>query len=168
MALFQKTPRPDPPDLTPPRRDYAPLSTVVADLVRAARKNPAATGGPSSGEADAFRSLRIFECPMAPEIGKGRWLQRAAGIRNPFFGSAMPTCGEELDAPPPPAPRPEGHGRVMPSRAEGEALLAYLLTQTPAATGKAADGVCGNCGMSAAAMAAGEPCEHGIKTAAAP
>ena len=34
---------------------------------------------------------------MAPVVGKGRWLQRTGELHNPFFGSAMLTCGEKLD-----------------------------------------------------------------------
>ena len=30
-------------------------------------------------------------------LGTGRWLSRSATVRNPFFGSAMPECGEELN-----------------------------------------------------------------------
>jgi Cu(I)/Ag(I) efflux system membrane fusion protein len=33
---------------------------------------------------------------MAPVLGKGRWVQRDATLRNPFFGSAMARCGTEL------------------------------------------------------------------------
>jgi Cu(I)/Ag(I) efflux system membrane fusion protein len=33
---------------------------------------------------------------MAPVLGTGRWLGRTADLKNPFFGSAMLTCGEEL------------------------------------------------------------------------
>ena len=70
-------------DLKAARRDFEPLSTAVADLVR----------GTSLHGATSFR---IFECPMAPVLGTGRWLQRSADPHNPFFGSAMPTCGNEI------------------------------------------------------------------------
>jgi Cu(I)/Ag(I) efflux system membrane fusion protein len=35
---------------------------------------------------------------MTPVLGTGRWVQRpeAPGLRNPFFGSAMLECGEEI------------------------------------------------------------------------
>ncbi|MBI3884258.1 MAG: efflux RND transporter periplasmic adaptor subunit [Opitutae bacterium] len=72
-----------PADLAAARRDFAPLSTAVADLVR---------GTSLSGAA----GLRIFQCPMTPVPGSGRWLQRTAELHNPFFGSAMPACGEEI------------------------------------------------------------------------
>lgn len=70
-------------DLKAARRDFEPLSTAVADLVR---------GTSLHGGAE----FRIFECPMAPVLGTGRWLQRTPELRNPFFGSAMLTCGDEI------------------------------------------------------------------------
>ena len=33
---------------------------------------------------------------MTPVLGTGRWVQRTAALRNPFFGSTMLECGEEL------------------------------------------------------------------------
>jgi Cu(I)/Ag(I) efflux system membrane fusion protein len=33
---------------------------------------------------------------MAPVLGKARWLQRDATLKNPFFGSEMLDCGVEL------------------------------------------------------------------------
>lgn len=68
------------------RADFAPLSTAVSDMVRAHHLHHA-TG------------LHIFECPMAPVIGTGRWFQRDAILENPFFGSAMSDCGTEINAP---------------------------------------------------------------------
>jgi membrane fusion protein, copper/silver efflux system len=38
----------------------------------------------------------VFQCPMAPVLKKGRWVQKTDKLRNPFFGSAMLTCGSEL------------------------------------------------------------------------
>jgi len=83
LARFKDSLR-DPSDLKAARRDFEPLSTAVADLARAQHLQH--TPG-----------LQIFECPMAPVTGKGRWLQRTGELRNPFFGSAMPSCGEKLD-----------------------------------------------------------------------
>jgi Cu(I)/Ag(I) efflux system membrane fusion protein len=68
------------------RRDFAYFSTAVADLVRDNHLNHAA-------------GLHIFQCPMAPGIGTGRWLQRSSVLKNPFYGSTMLDCGEEVDAP---------------------------------------------------------------------
>jgi Cu(I)/Ag(I) efflux system membrane fusion protein len=70
------------PDLKAARLAFAPFSSAVADLVRA---QPAVK-----------RGAKIFECPMTPGIGKGRWLQHASPLRNPFFGSEMLECGDEL------------------------------------------------------------------------
>ena len=74
---------PDRDDLKSARRDFAYFSTAVADLVRENHVQHA--GG-----------LHIFQCPMAPGIGTGRWLQRSAELRNPFYGSAMLECGDEI------------------------------------------------------------------------
>jgi Cu(I)/Ag(I) efflux system membrane fusion protein len=71
------------PNLKTARRAFEPFTTAVADLVRAQ-------------PTDKREGLKIFECPMAPVLGKARWLQRDTTLRNPFFGSAMLDCGEEL------------------------------------------------------------------------
>jgi len=76
---------PDRDDLKAARRDFAYFSTAVADLVRENRLNHAA-------------GFHIFQCPMAPGIGTGRWLQRSGVLKNPYYGSAMPDCGDEIDA----------------------------------------------------------------------
>ncbi|MDB6168542.1 MAG: cusB 1 [Verrucomicrobia bacterium] len=73
----------DPPDLRSARRDFEPFSTELADAAR--------------GQHVPLREgLHVYQCPMAPVLGTGRWLSRTAEIKNPFFGSAMPECGEEL------------------------------------------------------------------------
>ena len=82
LKQFEKT-TVDRFDLKAARRDFEPLSTAVADLVR----------GTSLHQATEFR---IFQCPMSPVLGTGRWLQRTPDLRNPFFGSAMLTCGSEI------------------------------------------------------------------------
>ena len=74
---------PDRADLKTARRDFAYFSTAVADLVRENHLHQA--GG-----------LHVFQCPMAPGIGTGRWLQRTAELKNPYYGSAMPECGDEI------------------------------------------------------------------------
>ncbi|MSU25066.1 MAG: HlyD family efflux transporter periplasmic adaptor subunit [Opitutus sp.] len=63
------------------RRSFEPWSTAVADILKPHR---------------AHLGLKIFQCPMTPVLGKGRWLQRGQPIKNPFFGSTMPDCGEEV------------------------------------------------------------------------
>jgi Cu(I)/Ag(I) efflux system membrane fusion protein len=63
------------------RRSFEPWSTAVADLLKPQRTR---------------LGLKIFQCPMTPVLGQGRWVQRSQPIKNPFFGSAMPDCGEEV------------------------------------------------------------------------
>ena len=75
---------PDRADLKPARRDFAVFSTAVTDVARA-------------HHVQHTEKLSVFECPMAPVVGKGRWLQRTGELHNPFFGSAMLTCGEKID-----------------------------------------------------------------------
>jgi len=74
---------PDPVELKTARRDFAYFSTAVTDLVRANH----------IPHTDGFH---VFQCPMAPGIGTGRWLQRSAELKNPFYGSAMLQCGDEI------------------------------------------------------------------------
>lgn len=74
---------PDRTDVKDARRDFAYFSTAVADLVRANRLQ----------QTEGFH---IFQCPMAPGIGTGRWMQSSAKLKNPFYGSAMLDCGDEI------------------------------------------------------------------------
>ena len=82
LAKF-KDALPDRSDIKAAREDFAKLSTAVTDLARANNLQQTA-------------KLHMFECPMAPAVGKGRWMQRTAELKNPFFGKAMLTCGQEL------------------------------------------------------------------------
>lgn len=68
-------------DLRSARRSFEPWSTAVADLLRPHR---------------AEMGLKVFQCPMAPVAGTGRWVQRRQPLKNPFYGSSMPDCGVEL------------------------------------------------------------------------
>jgi multidrug efflux pump subunit AcrA (membrane-fusion protein) len=152
LAPFQGR-LPDPADLAVARRSFAPLSTAIADL---ARKH----------QIHRREGLHLFECPMAPAVGTGRWLQREGKLRNPFFGSEMPGCGEELDA-----PSAKGGGRASGARAAlppGHPPIAGMpivdfLRHLPAEASPRAAEACGHCGMSAAEMAAGEPCADSEK-----
>jgi len=154
----------EPTDLKSARRDFAPLSSTIADAVRAA-KLTTVTG------------LHVFECSMA----KARWLQRDSGTKNPFYGEKMLTCGDEIDGPETAPKTGMTHG-VPPLDAQAMALalppghppignamsvVDYLRAQPGIASNDAKAGApgegCGSCGMSAAAMAAGEPCEHDKK-----
>ncbi|WP_295453477.1 efflux RND transporter periplasmic adaptor subunit [uncultured Thiodictyon sp.] len=74
---------PDAPDLDAARRDFEPFSTAVADLAR-------------SEHLQHREELWIYQCPMSPVLGTARWLSRSHHLRNPFFGSAMPGCGDEV------------------------------------------------------------------------
>lgn len=60
------------------RRSFEPWSTQVADLLKPHREHLGVT---------------VFQCPMSPVLGKGRWVQRSLPLKNPFFGSSMPDCG---------------------------------------------------------------------------
>jgi hypothetical protein len=152
----------DPADLKSARAQFEPLSTATADAARAQHLHHTA-------------GLHLFECPMAPATGKARWLQRSGGTKNPFFGSQMPTCGEELDASPTTGANtrtgggmarslPPGHPSIpaVNARMSATDFLRSQMGFVPASvTMPSTDGdACGSCGMSAAAMAAGEPCAH--------
>jgi Cu(I)/Ag(I) efflux system membrane fusion protein len=82
LAKF-KSSLPDRADLKAARRDFEPLSTAVADLAREQHVN-------------RRENLHVYQCPMTPVLGTGRWLSRSNAVRNPFFGSAMLECGEEV------------------------------------------------------------------------
>lgn len=68
-------------DLASARRSFEVWSTAAADLVLPQRERLGA---------------RIFQCPMAPVLKRGRWIQKTDELKNPFFGSAMLECGVEL------------------------------------------------------------------------
>lgn len=79
---FPKLPVLEPGDsLKAARASFEPWSTAVADLLRPHRTQ---------------LGLKVFECPMAPVGGKGRWVQQHQPLKNPFFGSSMPDCGVEV------------------------------------------------------------------------
>ncbi|KXU37172.1 hypothetical protein AXK12_00020 [Cephaloticoccus capnophilus] len=71
-------------DLKQARDAFEPFSTALADLARAAQLHHGKAG------------LHLFQCPMTPVLGTGRWLSRSAELRNPFFGELMLECGEQL------------------------------------------------------------------------
>ncbi|HET9468908.1 MAG TPA: efflux RND transporter periplasmic adaptor subunit, partial [Vicinamibacterales bacterium] len=157
----------DPADLTAARRAFEPFSSAVSDLARA-------------NHLHHTENLHVFECPMAPVTGKARWLQNEGGTKNPFFGSKMLRCGDEI-AGPAPVPNKQAAGGAA-SPAMSAATVAKVPSENPSITEMTAEqfarwhmglpatapvanagSSCGNCGMSAAAMAAGEPCEHNKK-----
>lgn len=63
------------------RASFEPWSTKVADLIKPHR---------------ATLGVKIFQCPMTPVLGTGRWVQRAQPLKNPFFGATMADCGIEV------------------------------------------------------------------------
>jgi Cu(I)/Ag(I) efflux system membrane fusion protein len=73
----------DGPTIKDARDAFEPFSTAVADLTKQA-------GLHESG------AVHIFQCPMSPVLGKGRWVQIGDQLRNPFFGSGMLSCGSPI------------------------------------------------------------------------
>lgn len=88
LAKFKNSLR-DPVDLRTTRREFEPFSTALTDLAR-------------EQKVAQRENLHVFQCPMAPVLGLARWLSRTADVKNPFFGSAMPQCGDELNQAPQP------------------------------------------------------------------
>jgi Cu(I)/Ag(I) efflux system membrane fusion protein len=74
----------DGPDLEAARRAFEPFSTAVADAAKAEHLHHQ-------------EKLWIYECPMTPVLGTGRWLSKTRQLRNPFFGSVMLECGDEVN-----------------------------------------------------------------------
>jgi Cu(I)/Ag(I) efflux system membrane fusion protein len=70
-------------DLKTARKPFEPFSNAAANFVLA---QPASS-----------RQAKVFQCPMSPVLGVGRWIQKDnPKLQNPFFGSQMLTCGNEL------------------------------------------------------------------------
>lgn len=65
------------------RQRFLPFSTAVSEMTRHYRKaNP------------GFAGMMVYHCPKAPS--PGMWVQICGPLRNPFYGSKMPTCGEPV------------------------------------------------------------------------
>lgn len=142
LAPFKAGP-PSPSDLESAQQEFAPFSTAVADLVRAQHIHHR-------------EGLHLFQCPMAPKIGEGRWLQRDDDLKNPFFGSGMLTCGDELDAAPAKTDPHSGHGGMTSLPAGHPPLdVATYLVALNSASAAPAGGCCA--GHTAAQAAA---CDH--------
>jgi membrane fusion protein, copper/silver efflux system len=73
----------DPVDLDAARRQFEPLSTAVADLARAEQMTQR-------------EQIWVYQCPMTPVLGTGRWISRRHELRNPFFAGKMIGCGDEV------------------------------------------------------------------------
>jgi hypothetical protein len=70
-------------NLAAAREQFLPFSTATVELTKVMRK------------ADpAFAGLKIYHCPMAPK--PGLWMQAKGPLANPFYGSKMLRCGEEV------------------------------------------------------------------------
>jgi Cu(I)/Ag(I) efflux system membrane fusion protein len=70
-------------DLAEARKQFLPFSTATVELTKQLRKNN-----------PAFADLKVYHCPMAPQ--PGLWMQEKGPLANPFYGSQMLTCGEEV------------------------------------------------------------------------
>jgi Cu(I)/Ag(I) efflux system membrane fusion protein len=70
-------------DLKTARKPFEPFSNAAANFVLA--------------QPVSSRQAKVFQCPMSPVLGVGRWIQKDnPKLQNPFFGSQMLTCGSEL------------------------------------------------------------------------
>jgi len=68
------------------RKAFYPFTAPVTDFAKAARQ-----------QSDAFASVKIFKCPMAPKAGQTSfWIQLQGPLKNPFYGSEMLDCGSEV------------------------------------------------------------------------
>ena len=72
------------------RKEFLPLSLAAADLAKTLRV-----------QESAFRTLKIFQCPMTDKAIPGAakisfWIQLDGPLQNPFFGSEMLDCGTEV------------------------------------------------------------------------
>ncbi|TAL05322.1 MAG: DUF3347 domain-containing protein, partial [Verrucomicrobia bacterium] len=70
-------------DLAEARKEFLAFSVATAEFARVARQ-----------QADVLRAIKLYRCPMAPQ--PGFWIQTNGPLRNPYFGSEMLGCGNEL------------------------------------------------------------------------
>jgi Cu(I)/Ag(I) efflux system membrane fusion protein len=76
-------------ELATARKFFVPFTMATVEFAKSLRNEA------------AFKSLKIYKCPMAnqgvPGAPKnGLWIQTNGPLRNPFFGEAMLTCGSEV------------------------------------------------------------------------
>jgi Cu(I)/Ag(I) efflux system membrane fusion protein len=81
---------PNAPDLKAARKAFAPLSIATVEFAKRLRL-----------QEDAFATLKIYLCPMTEDAfpgapKRGTWLQLAPPLRNPYFGTEMLDCGQEI------------------------------------------------------------------------
>ena len=101
-------------DLDDGRKEFLPFSTSVVELVQHVRVD----------EPD-YAGLKVYHCPMAPK--PGLWMQTKGPLRNPFYGSKMLTCGNEVGPPAPSESAVGSPGNQMPP----PALVGPLYSNTP-------------------------------------
>ena len=70
-------------DLAEARKEFLPFSAAVSEFARTARP-----------QTDALNAVKLYRCPMAPQ--PGFWIQTNGPLRNPYFGSEMLDCGNEV------------------------------------------------------------------------
>jgi Cu(I)/Ag(I) efflux system membrane fusion protein len=80
---------PEAKDLEAARKYFVPFTMAATEFANSLRNE------------SAFKSVKIYKCPMAnqgvPGAPKnGFWIQTEGPLRNPFFGDAMLTCGSEV------------------------------------------------------------------------
>jgi Cu(I)/Ag(I) efflux system membrane fusion protein len=70
-------------DLAEARKQFLPFSVSTVELVKQLRQ-----------QDKAFGTLKVYFCPMAPK--PGLWFQAKGPLSNPYYGSEMLRCGEEV------------------------------------------------------------------------
>jgi hypothetical protein len=70
-------------DLAEARKEFLVFSAAVSEFASSARH-----------QHDALKLVKLYRCPMAPQ--PGFWIQTNAPLRNPYFGSEMLDCGNEI------------------------------------------------------------------------
>jgi membrane fusion protein, copper/silver efflux system len=69
-------------DLETARKHFLPFSAAAVNFAKEARKE------------NLRQPVKLYYCPMASKPGV--WLQTKGPLRNPFFGSEMLSCGQEV------------------------------------------------------------------------
>ena len=94
-------------DLANARKSFKPISQAVVTLATQVRGQ----GGETT--------FTHFYCPMVPG-GGGDWLQPGGKLRNPYFGSEMPECGQKVKDFPPTSSKPpiEAAPRILNGTSE--------------------------------------------------
>jgi Cu(I)/Ag(I) efflux system membrane fusion protein len=72
-------------DIKSARATFEPFSNAAAELLLTLSKT-----------APVLNGYIAVECPMSPILNGAKWIQKAGGIRNPFFGALMLDCGQEV------------------------------------------------------------------------